>query len=102
MFLNFRPTNFHPDKYLESVLDGTCLDSQKVLATMSQCEEGRGGLLLDSAGLVMARAEPDTSHPLHHTAMILIDRVAALQGGGAFLQPADSSSLSPGGHSPSI
>ena len=80
-----RPVNFHPDKYLESLLDGSCHNTQTVLQHVSLCLETRGGLVVSSDGAVIASGEAATiSHPLHHTAMVLIDKVASLQGGGAF------------------
>ena len=83
-----RPVNFHPDKYLESMLDGSCHNKQTVIDLCSLCLESKGGLVVESDGGVIARAEADTiTHPLHHTAMVLIDKVAALQGGGAFTNP---------------
>ena len=83
-----RPVNFHPDKYLESLLDGSCHNTQTVLEHASLCLQSQGGLVVSSEGAVIARGEGDTaSHPLHHTAMVLIDKVASLQGGGAFTEP---------------
>ena len=83
-----RPVNFHPDKYLESLLDGSCHDKQTVMDLFNLCLESKGGLVVDSDGAVIVRGGADTiSHPLHHTAMVLIDKVASLQGGGAFTDP---------------
>ena len=83
-----RPVNFHPDKYLESLLDGSCHDNQTVMDLLNLCLESKGGLVVDTVGAVIARGEADTiSHPLRHTAMVLIDKVASLQGGGAFTDP---------------
>ena len=85
-----RPVNFHPDKYLESLLDGSCHNMPAVMDHLSLCLQTRAGLVVDSGGAVIARGGGEaqtSSHPLHHTAMILIDQVAALQGGGAFTDP---------------
>ena len=80
--------NFHPDKYLESLLDGSCHNKEAVMDQVSLCLQSKGGIVVDSEGAVIAGAEADTaSHPLRHTAMLLIDKVASLQGGGAFTNP---------------
>ena len=83
------PTNFHPDKYLESQLDGTCLaSSSHLLDHVRTCLERGGGVAVSEEGVVVAAvadscSAPPSPHPLHHTAMLLVDRVAAAQGGGA-------------------
>ena len=80
-----RPVNFHPDKYLESLLDGSCHNKSAVMDHVGLCLQSRGGLVVDNTGAVIARGEAaPSSHPLRHTAMRLIDEVASLQGGGAF------------------
>ena len=83
-----RPVNFHPDKYLESLLEGSCHNTQTVLGHVSLCLQSKAGLVVSSEGAVIASGEANTtSHPLRHTAMVLIDKVASLQGGGAFTAP---------------
>ena len=83
------PTNFHPDKYLESQLDGTCLaSSSHLLDHVRTCLERGGGVAVSEEGAVVAAvadscSAPPSAHPLHHTAMLLVDRVAQAQGGGA-------------------
>ena len=83
------PTNFHPDKYLESQLDGTCLGSSShLLGHVRTCLERGGGVAVSEEGVVVAAgadscSAPPSPHPLHHTAMLLVDTVAAAQGGGA-------------------
>jgi len=78
---NYWPTNFHPDKDLESQLDGSCHDMPNVLRHVSTCLK-TGGVVVNTAGHVIATCSRESNHPLHHSAMILIDEVAQAQGGG--------------------
>ena len=38
--------------------------------------------MVNTAGHVIATCSRESNHPLHHSAMILIDEVARAQGGG--------------------
>jgi len=80
---NYWPTNFHPDKDLESQLDGSCHDMSNVVRHVNTClETGVGGVVVNTSGHVVATCRSVSSHPLHHSAMKLIDEVAQAQGGG--------------------
>jgi len=88
------PTNFHPDKYLESLVSGvnhdmwTELSRARIESYMEICQESQGGVVVDpTSGAVVAecvRTVHDTTHPLHHTTMVLMDLVSRSQGGGAW------------------
>ena len=49
-----------------------------------QCQDTGGGVVVNTDGVVVAAMEASqtSSHPLHHTAMLLVDKVAVAQGGG--------------------
>ena len=81
------PTNFHEDKYLESLLTG----SHQLWGAAARAEQermlklcGSSGGVVVGAGRVVAAGQGSTSHPLAHTAMVLADLVARSQGGGAW------------------
>lgn len=98
------PTNFHPEKYLESQLSGvghdmwTDLARGRVEQYMELCQASGGGVVVDpNTGAVIAAGMGTvelTNHPLHHTAMVLVDLVARGQGGGAWDHTANTTGLS--------
>ena len=92
-----RPTNFHPDLYLESQLTASCVDPGAG-DHLEACQQTGGGRVVDRGGAVICSGITasnayhglynvflllgvgDTaSHPLRHTAMVLIDMVAQIQ-----------------------
>lgn len=87
------PTNFHPDRYLESLIegDGHEMWSDEIMSRhklmLSNISTSRGGLVLDpNSGCVIAEGvgiSEETGNPTHHTSMVLTDLVARSQGGGA-------------------
>jgi len=98
------PTNFHPERYLESQLSGESHDMWSDLSRgrieeyMTACQDSGGGVVVDpTTGAVVAAGVgtvKETNHPLHHTTMILVDLVARSQGGGAWGHTASSQGLS--------
>jgi len=101
---NYWPTNFHPDKYLESQLTGEGHDMWSDLARervglyMKICKKMEGGVVVDpNHGGIIASGygtSSITGHPLHHTTMVLVDLVARSQGGGAWDHTADTPGVS--------
>jgi len=97
------PTNFHPEKYVESQLSGVGHDMWTDLARgrteqyMEACQASGGGVVVDpNTGSVIAAGVGTvglTGHPLHHTAMVLVDLVARSQGGGAWDHTAETTGL---------
>jgi tRNA-specific adenosine deaminase 3 len=86
------PSNFHPDKYIEGLLEGSldeiwggkAREVQEGLLTNSIIQEKGGGLVVETVtGNIVAAGHGTLGHPLHHTAINLIDLVARSQGGGA-------------------
>jgi len=99
------PTNFHPDKYLESLVSGVNhdmwseLSRARIVDYMKICQESQGGVVVDPiTGAVVAKCvrtvHDDTTHPLHHTTMVLMDLVSRSQGGGAWGHTAHTKGLS--------
>jgi len=99
------PTNFHPDKYLESLVSGVNhdmwseLSRARIESYMEICQESQGGVVVDpTTGAVVAECvrtvHDDTTHPLHHTTMVLMDLVSRSQGGGAWGHTAHTKGLS--------
>ena len=56
----------------------------EVSGHVMQCQATGGGVVVDSEGVVVAAVDGNQSsnHPLQHTVMLLVDRVAVAQGGG--------------------
>jgi len=102
---NYWPTNFHPEKYLESQLTGDGHDMWSDLVRerlglyMEICQKmgGAGGVVVDPThGGVIATGYGTTNitrHPLHHTTMVLMDLIARSQDGGAWEHTADTPGL---------
>jgi len=98
------PTNFHPDKYLESLVSGVDHDMWSELTRarlesyIELCQANQGGVVVDpNTGAVVAAGVGtvhDTTHPLHHTTMVLMDLVSRSQGGGAWDHTAHTKGLS--------
>jgi len=99
------PTNFHPDKYLESLVSGVNhdmwseLSRARIESYMEICRESQGGMVVDpNTGAVVAECvrsiKDNSTHPLHHTTMVLTDLVARSQGGGAWDYTAHTKGLS--------
>jgi len=98
------PTNFHPERYLESQVSGkghdmwSNLSRCRIEGYMTACQDSGGGVVVDpSTGAVVAAGAGtviETCHPLQHTAMVLADLVARSQGGGAWAHTASSKGLS--------
>ena len=79
---NYWPTNFHPDQHLESQLSASCVNLEAASDHLGACQQTGGGRVVDRGGAVICSGAGDTaSHPLRHTAMVLIDRVAQIQDG---------------------
>jgi len=100
---SYWPTNFHPEKYLESQLAGDGHDMWTELARarieeyMENCKDGGGVVVDPTNGTVVATCQGSaekSNHPLHHTTMVLVDLVARSQGGGAWDRTSDTSGLS--------
>jgi len=101
---DYWPTNFHPEKYLESQLNGAGHDMWADMARsrMEQyvevCRTSGGGVVVDpSHGGIIATGlgtTKITSHPLHHTTMVLVDLIARSQGGGAWEHTSNTQGLS--------
>eukprot|EP00092_Neocalanus_flemingeri_P104780 GFUD01134253.1.p1 GENE.GFUD01134253.1~~GFUD01134253.1.p1 ORF type:complete len:388 (-),score=106.77 GFUD01134253.1:104-1267(-) len=101
---DYWPTNFHPEKYIESQLNGEGHDMWSDLIRgrmeryMDMCQARGGGVVVDpSHGGVIASGHGTTSmtsHPLHHTSMVLVDLIARSQGGGAWDHTANTLGLS--------
>ena len=66
------------------MLSGDCHNHHQVAAHIDHVMESRGGVVVTGDDRVVAAVtgDRDDTHPLHHVAMILVDRVAAAQGGG--------------------
>lgn len=89
---DYWPTNFHEDKYMEGLVGGTLPEvwgekvrqAQRRLWSHHVVQEMVGGLVVDPGTMEVVVAGHGTlNHPLHHTAMNMIDLVARSQGGGA-------------------
>jgi len=98
------PTNFHPDKYIESLVSGIGHDMwsdtarARIQEYMEICQESGGGMVVDPlTGAVVATGVGTvnlTTHPLHHTTMVLMDLIARSQDGGAWDHTANTRGLS--------
>lgn len=87
------PCNFHPDKRLESILCGEFFN-QLQLATidrhmrtaLSCAAGGVGAVVVDpSKDLIVAQSgDFRVEHPVKHAIMCVVDKVAKIQGGGAW------------------
>ena len=109
---SYWPTNFHPEKYLESQLEGdghvmTCgqswlglgleLARARIEECMETCKDGGGVVVDPTNGAVVATCNGSaekSNHPLHHTTMVLVDLVARSQGGRAWDHTTDTPGLS--------
>ena len=98
------PTNFHPEKYIESQLTGEGHDMWSDLVRgrieeyIETCQASGGGVVVDPThGAVIATGMGTTNltkHPLHHTTMVLVDLIARSQGGGAWDHTANTPGMS--------
>ncbi|XP_026811183.1 probable inactive tRNA-specific adenosine deaminase-like protein 3 [Rhopalosiphum maidis] len=87
------PCNFHPDKRLESILCGKFFN-QLQLATIDQymrtalsCAAGGvGAVVVDPLNDLIVAQSGDfrVEHPVKHAIMCVVDKVARVQGGGAW------------------
>ncbi|KAG7189118.1 hypothetical protein KM043_008691 [Ampulex compressa] len=95
------PVNFHPDPGLEKLLDGSIFDEddlwalESYMAVVIEAAEleavgdancNGGAVMVDPAdGRILAVAASRIDlHPMWHAAMLIVDLVAKLQGGGAW------------------
>jgi len=79
---NYWPTNFHPDPQLESQVSASCVETGEASLHLEACQLTGGGCVVTRAGgLVCSGVGNTDSHPLRHTAMVLIDMVAKIQDG---------------------
>ena len=66
------------------MLDGSWYEEAELTPHIRACVASEGGLVVSDAGVVVASksGQNSSSHPLHHTVMVLVDMVATAQGGG--------------------
>jgi len=85
------PTNFHEDKYLENLLGCTLAEVwgdgarifQQNLFSSPVIKVGGGAVVNPETNTLVVSCTGTILHPLHHTALNLVDLVARSQGGGA-------------------
>ncbi|VVC41348.1 Cytidine and deoxycytidylate deaminase domain,Cytidine deaminase-like [Cinara cedri] len=98
------PSNFHPDKRLESVLAGKYFNDLELAAidshmrTALECAgigDGVGAAVVDPTnGQIVAKSgDLRSEHPVKHAIMCVVDNVAKTQGGGAWgpVEPTNTS-----------
>ncbi|KAL0122499.1 hypothetical protein PUN28_007305 [Cardiocondyla obscurior] len=95
------PVNFHPDQMVESLIDGSvfdegCLDAiERVMALVIEAAKleavgderctGAAAIVDPEDGRILAVAAARIDkHPMWHAAMLAVDLVARLHGGGAW------------------
>lgn len=91
------PTNFHEDKYVESLLANTLFSSQDIkihekwmntaIEAAKKSKIRSGTVIVDPIKNVIVAVGSDArhEHPVKHSVMVAIDLVAHAQGGGAWL-----------------
>lgn len=94
------PVHFFEDKPLEAILAKTTPDIwdtdchpkpehvERIELALSEAANSKVGsvAVCPESGNVLATAHDDPSHPLKHSCMVLLDKVATSQGGGAWQQ----------------
>jgi tRNA-specific adenosine deaminase 3 len=92
------PTHFHEDKVLEKNLQGDIFSSLELLqirkfmqiafdenSNSENAQVSSAVVIVDpDINSVIAQAHTDSSHPLKHAAMLCLDQVASVQGGGVW------------------
>lgn len=99
------PVNFHPDPCIESIIDGKffndkqlkviescmkiCIDAANAASSVENSHCNGSAVIIDpnhdeSIQLLAVTASKTDEHPLWHAAMLAIDLVAKIQGGGTW------------------
>lgn len=93
------PTSFHEDKHIKQLVEGNMFTVEDEVqqglnvhtlheVSFSQYSEGKSAaLVVDPQNKKILAAAVDASHcgnPLYHAPMVVIDMIAALQGGGCY------------------
>ncbi|XP_025206144.1 probable inactive tRNA-specific adenosine deaminase-like protein 3 [Melanaphis sacchari] len=87
------PCNFHPDKRLESILSGEYFNQlqlvtiDRYMKTALSCAVGGvGAVVVDPSNDLIVAQSGDfrVEHPVKHAIMCVVDKVANVQGGGAW------------------
>lgn len=96
------PTNFHEDKYLESLVSNTVFSNSEIkehekwmrmaIEAAKRSKTRSGTVIIEPSKneLIAVASDSRNEHPLKHSVMVAVDLVARAQGGGAWdAHPAD-------------